>query len=308
MNAFDLSLALQTIENMLRGAIALLPNLALATLLFVAVWFLAKAVGGAVRGIVARAHRPASLGLVLGRLAGWVVLAVGGMVCLTIVVPSLNASSVLGALGVGGVAIGFAFKDIFQNLLAGLLLLVTRPFQIGDQIVSGSHEGTVEDIQVRATLVRIADGRLVVVPNSDLYTNRVVVNTVQTQRRGVVQVGIGYGDDIARAKQVILAAVGRLPQVLRKPEPSVVAVGLGESSVDLSVRFWVAASAQGGDLGAATDAVLVATKQALSSAGIDIPFPIRTMVLPRQDTSDEHGDERLPANESDAVPVRGRTA
>ncbi|WP_229755789.1 mechanosensitive ion channel family protein, partial [Deinococcus soli (ex Cha et al. 2016)] len=104
-------------------------------------------------------------------------LALGVLVALTVVFPTLTAASLFGALGVRGVAIGFAFKDIFQNLLAGLLILITRPFRIGDQIVSGEHEGTVEDIQVRATLLHTYDNRRVVIPNSELYTNRVIVNT-----------------------------------------------------------------------------------------------------------------------------------
>lgn len=277
----DLSVALLTVESMLTGAIALLPKLLLALLVFAAVWWAAKGLGQAVAGLLERARQPRSVGLVLGRLARWSLLTVGGMVALTIVVPSLNASAVVGALGVGGVAIGFAFKDIFQNLLAGLLLLVTRPFQIGDYVVAGSHEGTVEDIQVRATLLRAPDGRQVVVPNSDLYTNRVLVNTPHTRRRGVVNVGIGYDDDIAAAKQVILAAVQALPQVLDEPAPTVITTALGDSSVDLAVRFWVAPAAQGGDLVGATDAVIMATKQALGQAGIEIPFPTQTLLLPR---------------------------
>lgn len=158
---------------------------------------------------------------------------------------------------------------------------MTRPFEIGDYVVAGSHEGKVEDIQVRATLLRAPDVRLVVVPNSDLYTNRVLVNTPHTSRRGVASVGIGYDDDIVRAKQVILQAVRALPLVLDEPAPSVITIGLGDSSVDLAVRLWVAPAAQGGNLIAATDAVTMATKQALGQAGIEIPFPIQTLLLPR---------------------------
>lgn len=288
----DLSAALLTVESMITGAVALLPKLVVAGLLFTLVWWASRAVGQAVAGLLARARQPQSVGLVLGRLARWSLLVLGGLVSLTVVVPSLNASAVVGALGVGGVAIGFAFKDIFQNLLAGLLLLMTRPFQIGDYVVAGSHEGRVEDIQVRATLLRAPDGRQVVVPNSDLYTNRVIVNTPQTSRRGVVNVGIGYDDDIEQAKRVITAAVKSLPQVLDEPAPSVITTGLGDSSVQLAVRFWVAPSAQGGDLFGATDAVVIATKQALGKAGIDIPFPIQTLLLPR---SGQEGDDKGPA-------------
>ena len=85
-------------------------------------------------------------------------------------------------LGIGSVAIGFAFRDILQNFLAGILLLVTQPFRIGDQIVASNYEGTVEDIQTRATFIRTYDGRHVVVPNADLFTDTVVVNTAFEHR------------------------------------------------------------------------------------------------------------------------------
>lgn len=301
----DLSAALLTIQSMITGAIALLPKLLVAGLFFTAVWWVSGALGRLVAGLLARAGQPHSVGLVLSRLARWALLVVGGLVSLTIVVPSLNAGTVVGALGVGGVAIGFAFKDIFQNLLAGLLLLMTRPFQIGDYVVAGSHEGRVEDIQVRATLLRAPDGRQVVVPNSDLYTNRVIVNTPQTSRRGVVNVGIGYDDDIEHAKRVVTTAVKALPQVLDEPAPSVITTGLGDSSVQLAVRFWVAPAAQGGDLFGATDAVVIATKQALGRAGIEIPFPIQTLLLPRGEQG-EGGP--APANEPFGEAASSRRA
>lgn len=301
----DLSAALLTIESMITGAIALLPKLLVAGLFFTAAWWVSGALGRVVASLLARAGQPQSVGLVLSRLARWAMLVVGGLVSLTIVVPSLNAGTVVGALGVGGVAIGFAFKDIFQNLLAGLLLLMTRPFQIGDYVVAGSHEGRVEDIQVRATLLRAPDGRQVVVPNSDLYTNRVIVNTPQTSRRGVVNVGIGYDDDIEQAKRVITAAVKALPQVLDEPAPSVITTGLGDSSVQLAVRFWVAPAAQGGDLLGATDAVVIATKQALGRAGIEIPFPIQTLLLPR---SEQGESGPAPANEPFGEAASSRRA
>ena len=109
-------------------------------------------------------------------------------------------------LGIGGVAIGFAFRDILQNALAGILILLTRPFRIGDQVVAGGYEGTVEDIQVRATTIRTYDNRRAVIPNTALFTDKVLVNTAFDKRRLSVRVGIGNGDDIAEAKRVTEAA------------------------------------------------------------------------------------------------------
>ncbi|WP_298428721.1 mechanosensitive ion channel family protein [Ottowia sp.] len=277
----DLSASFDTLNQMGRAFAALLPNLIIALLVLLVARVVAGAAGRVVERIVEKTDRPANVSLVMGRLTRWAVFVLGLLVALTIAVPSFNAGTLIGALGVSGVAIGFAFKDIFQNLLAGLLLLLTRPFQIGDVISSGAHDGTVEDIQVRATLVRTVDNRLVVIPNSDLYTNRVVVLTSKPTRRGEVVVGIGYGDDIEQAKRIVLDAISGLPQLEREPAPAVYATELADSSVNLSVRFWVGPST-GRDLLGATDAVIVAIKKALDAANVEIAYPTQTLLLQRQ--------------------------
>ncbi len=299
----DLSAAIQTINALTREAIGLLPNLVIASVIFTLFWFLAKSVSHVVRSVLDKTRRPLSVVLIFSRLAGWIVLALGALVSMTIVVPSISAGSLLGALGVGGVAIGFAFKDIFQNLLAGLLLLITRPFQIGDVIVSGSHEGKVEDIQVRATLVRTYDNRLVVVPNSDLYTNRVIVISAKPERRGQVDVGIGYGEDIERAKALIIEAIRPLPQIEKTPEPVVVATELADSSVNLAVRYWVGPNT-GRNLVAATDAVIIAIKKALDNAGVEIAYPTQTLHLHPGSGAANDDDAALAQRLAVAQPAR----
>lgn len=121
--------------------------------------------------------------MVMGRLAQGVTIQVGLFISLSIVIPSLKASDLVQLLGVSGVAIGFAFRDILQNFLAGILILLTEPFQINDQIVFKDFEGTVENIQTRATTIRTYDGRRIVIPNSELFTNSVTVNTAFEHRR-----------------------------------------------------------------------------------------------------------------------------
>lgn len=126
---------------------------------------------------------------------------------------------------------------MLQNFLAGILILVTEPFRIGDQIVFGSYEGTVEDIQTRATIIKTYDNRRVVIPNAELFTNSVTVNTAYTARCLQYDVGIGYGDDIDTAVQVMLEAVRGIVGVLADPAPDVLVVALAESSVTIRVRL-----------------------------------------------------------------------
>jgi len=276
----ELSASFDALEKMGRSFASLLPNLIVAALVLLTARMLSAGADRMVRRIAEKTERPAKVALVLGRLTRWAVMVLGVLVAVTIAVPSFHAGALFGALGISGVAIGFAFRDIFQNLAAGLLLLVTRPFHIGDMIVSGQYEGTVEDIQVRATLMRTADNRLVVIPNSDLYTTRVVVLTSKPTRRGEVTLGIGHGQDVAQAKRIIVQAITGLPQLEREPAPAVFATEFGPASVLLSVRFWVGSA--GGNssrnLLIATDAVIVAIKNALEAAHIEIAYPTHVML------------------------------
>ena len=123
-----------------------------------------------------RANRR-NLGIVFARLTGAAIILFGLLVAFSIVAPSFQAADLIKILGIGSVAIGFAFQNILQNFLAGLLLLWAEPFRVGDQIKLNNYEGTVEAIQARATTVKTYDGRQVVIPNAELFTNSVTVNT-----------------------------------------------------------------------------------------------------------------------------------
>ena len=219
-----------------RTFVLALPNVAVALAVLLLFWVVARLLARLVRSVVARAGLAKGVQIVLGRLTTWATVGLGFLVGLVIVFPTVTPASVFGALGIGSVAIGFAFKDILQNLLSGMLILLTRPFRIGDQIVSGAHEGTVDDIAVRATTLRTYDNRRVVIPNSELYTNRVTVNTAYPSRRLSVVVGIDYGDDIEQARRIVLDTVGDLPGVIGDPAPSVLVTALGDFAVDLEVR------------------------------------------------------------------------
>jgi small-conductance mechanosensitive channel len=129
-----------------------------------------------------QARRP-NLGMVFARLMGAGTILFGLLIAMSIIAPSFQASDLVKVLGIGGVAIGFAFQNILQNFLAGLLLLWVEPFRIGDEIKIGEFEGTVEEIQTRATIIKTYDERRVVVPNADLFTRSVVVNTAHDLRR-----------------------------------------------------------------------------------------------------------------------------
>lgn len=279
------------IQKLVDSLLLALPTIALGLVILLVFFGVAWVAKKVVRAATARAGQPEGLQLVLARLVSWGVVVVGVLIALAIIFPTITPASLLSTLGIGGVAIGFAFKDIFQNLLAGVLILLTRPFRIGDQIVSGEHEGQVEDIQVRATLVRTYDNRQIVIPNSELYTNRVTVNTAYPQRRLSVDVGIGYGDNIQHARTIILGAFHDLPGIVTDPKPAVLVTALADFAVLLEVRFWIDPPARR-DAVEAQDQVLEAIKNALTEAGVDLPYPTQQLLLHNQ-TEDRDGDRSV---------------
>lgn len=278
----------ERLQSISEGAAALAPNLIIGLVVVLIVYILSLGVGRGVAKVAVRSGQPAHIVKIFTRLSRSAINMFGAMLALSVVLPSLDAASVFGALGIGSVAVGFAAKDIFQNLLAGILLLVTRPFHIGDQIVSGQHEGTVEDIQIRATLLRTYDNRRVVIPNSELYTNRVVVNTAYEARRIHLMVGIGESDDIGRAGEVILGELVKIERVLREPKPVILLQSLGDFSLNLEVRYWIKPTVMR-EVVESTDEVYRAIAPALSAAGIDMPFPTYQILFHDQ-TEETDGD------------------
>jgi small conductance mechanosensitive channel len=282
----DLSPALARLQSMIEGAIALLPNLLIAALIFLLFLLGARLVAAGVRRVLRR-RASRGLALVLGRLAQWLLGFVGLLVALSILIPTFRAGDLVQLLGISGVAIGFAFRDILQNFLAGILILLTRPFRIGDQIVFKGFEGTVEDIQTRATYLRTYDGRRAVVPNAELFTQAVLVNTAFAARRTEYDVGIGYGDDVERARELILAAMRSVDGVLAEPAPDVLLLELAPSSVNLRARWW--SPSHRADVLEVRDRVITAIKRSLTANGIDLPFPTG-VVLFHDQTEETDGD------------------
>lgn len=291
MNSEPVSTAWGKIQAMTNSLIALLPNLVLALIVFAIFWFGAVAFKSLVKRLTRRHRQARNLGLVLGRLSQGVVILVGLFVALSIVIPSFKAGDLVQLLGISGVAIGFAFRDILQNFLAGILILLTEPFQLDDQIVFKNFEGTVEEIQTRATTIRTYDGRRVVIPNSELFTNSVMVNTNWENRRVQYDVGIGYGDDIERAKQLIMEALANLEGVLKDPAPDVLVMELAGSTVNIRVRWWINPPRRAEALDT-RDKVLTAIKNKLTANGIDLPFPTQQILFHDQ-TEETDGDRSL---------------
>jgi len=171
----DLSNAWKSGTRIINFVISLLPNIILAVVIFIVFLIVASAAKSIVRRVTQRRGRRQSLGLLLGQIAYIAMTVFGFLVAISAVAPSFHASDLISMLGIGSVAIGFAFQNILQNFLAGILLLLQEPFELGDWIAVTGLEGKVDDIQTRATIIITADGKRVVIPNAVLFTNPVVV-------------------------------------------------------------------------------------------------------------------------------------
>jgi small-conductance mechanosensitive channel len=192
---------------------------------------------------------------------------------MAIVFPSVNIATLVSALGIGSVAFGFAFRDILENFFGGLILLLTEPFKIGDQIVVGQHEGTITKIETRATTIHTYDNRSVIIPNAKLMTEAVLVNTAHEVRRSEFDIGISYNSDVAHAKRLIVQAMCECQAdgVLADPAPDAVLVALAEYKINIRARWWTNSTRS--SVIDINDRVLTTILAKLGSNGIELPFP-----------------------------------
>lgn len=232
----DFAPALQALNGMASSLLHSLPYLAVALFVYGIFHFIARGMRRLITRLVARRHY--NISLVLGRLVQAGIITMGVLTALVVVVPSFSVGQVVQLLGISSVAIGFAFRDILQNFLAGILLIITQPFRIGDQIVVAGFEGRVEDIETRATFLRTYDGRRVVIPNSTLFTGSVTVNTAYRSRRDEHDIHVDGTGDIERVRTLMLQALQQTETVLKDPPPEVLVVDIAPNGATLRARWW----------------------------------------------------------------------
>lgn len=267
--------ATRTIFEMINGFWAQLPVIGVGLVVFVIFLLLASLVRRIILMAGGKARLDLMLSALLSRIGYIATIIIGFFVASVVIFPGLSPGDLVAGLGIGSVALGFAFKDVLQNLFAGFLLLLYRPFHLGDQIRVKEYEGTVEDINVRATKIKTYDGERVVIPNSDLYLNAVLVRTAFPSRRTKIIIGIGYNEDIEKARDVMLRVLRNAEGVLDDPAPAVDVVELAESSVNMRALFWTKSVQT--NVRQASNHVVTNIKKALDREGIEIPFPQRVL-------------------------------
>lgn len=191
----------------------------------------------------------------------------------------VNTTSLVALIGAAGLAVGLALQGSLQNLAAGVMLVVFRPFKVGDYIEAAGAAGTVETIGIFTTTLRTPDNRDIVVPNGQMYSGTITNNSARDTRRIDLVFGIGYDDDLDRAKAVLQDILEADARILKEPTPLIAVAELADSSVNLAVRPWVKAA----DYGAVRFDLMEQVKRAFDAQGISIPYPQTEVHLHRRD-------------------------
>ena len=268
---------IDTLQDMLRGFVEALPLLAIAAVVLVIVAIVARGVSklaGKAAGKAGERRSLVDLTQTLAKVGVWIV---GILLVMTIVFPSMTLGSLIAALGIGSVAIGFAFQDVFENFLAGILLMLREKMRIGDYIECEGVKGDVVNISLRETYVREKSGELTVVPNSMLFKNPVRILTDEKMRRHEITAGVSYDTDADMARDLIQKTVEACETVNSEKPVQVFAKEFGASSIDYTVRWWAGSAPL--ELHKSRDEVIRKVKRALDDAGVEIPFPYRTLTF-----------------------------
>lgn len=261
------------VEQILRGVLEQAPQVFLGIVILVLAVLFGRGVAYLTRRALTRTtDRSASFVNVMSRVARSVTIFIGALLALVIAIPSVDLGAVIGGLGITSVALGFAFKDILQNTLAGLLLLFRQPFAIGDQIEVVDYTGTVEAITIRETRLRTFDGQRILIPNSDVYSSSVRVQTAYPTKRSVIAVGVDYEADLKQAQKIALQAVSSVDGVMADPGPEALYTQLNTSTIDFDVRYWC--SSRQWESRIVQSAVVIRVTNALNAAGIKMPADI----------------------------------
>lgn len=270
---------LQSVVNSLLADIrtfieSYLPKLIVAAIIMMVASYLARMAGQLVKRALTRRKADAGVTTLLVNLTRWSIIGTGLFFSVSLFT---NVSSLLTALGLVGFAVSFAFQDVLKNLVAGIIILIQHPFNVGEAVFLNGYEGTVVAISSRMTEIESFDGRFVMVPNGNSISNPIINYTRSPQRRIELPMRLAYETDLKTLRDTIVAAVREVPGYLDLPSPMIIFDNAGELSLGLTVYFWVDVNVLGSALFAKDRGYEVITK-ALLEKGISMPVPVQSMV------------------------------
>jgi small conductance mechanosensitive channel len=244
-------------------------NIILALAVFIVGRWLANMIVRGVKRLMKRANMDEALIGFLSSILKAILLVV--VVIAALEQLGVNTTSVLAVFAAAGLAVGLALKDSLSNFSAGVMLIIFKPFKVGDFVEAAGIAGVVEEIRIFNTQLRTGDNREIIVPNSQIYSGIITNFSAREQRRIDLVIGIGYEDDIRAAKQILEQLLQSDERILKEPAPVILVSELGESSVDLAVRPWVSSA----DYWNVRSDLLENIKREFDAKGISIPYPQR---------------------------------
>ncbi len=272
---------MMNLENLLTewqaGLAALLPKLAAALMIFLVSLYLAKLVSNLLLRVLERRKVNAGAERLISETVRWSIIIYGTITALQ---QFADVTAFLAGLGILGFTVGFALQDVMKNFAAGVLLLVQKPFRIGDNISVAGFDGTVTAIDLRSTKINTFDGRVVTLPNADVLNHAIINFTRSVRRRIELPVGVAFGSDPEQVQKLALEAIGQVPGLLADPAPQVVFRAFGNSSINFAVLYWVDTTQS--NTFDAQDAGLKLIKRAFETHNISIPYPIHTVLMQRE--------------------------
>lgn len=261
----------------LESAISIIPRALASILVLLLFWGLAAGVRALTHALLRHFISDLTVENLIKQVSYYAVWMLGIIVAASAF--GLEPESLATGLGLTSLALGFALKDILSNFVSGLLILTLRPFQLGDQIIIGDTEGSVERIELRATQIRTYDGRRVLVPNAETFTSRVTNNTAAPVRRASVQCRLGYDVDIAALMPLLRETAQQTPGVLAEPVATVQLLELGQPQLLLEVQFWC--DSRRSDFVATASQVRIRLLRVLRGEALTLPDEAVQAIAPR---------------------------
>lgn len=270
-----IDLVISNLEQIVREFFRILPQISLALLVLLLTFFLARLAARLVARATRRSKMRPALIVLLDNLAAMVTWIAGLLLASIIAFPQMNPADAVAALGIGSVALGFAFRNTLENFIAGIIVLSRKAMRIGDIVHAADYLGRVERITVRETHLRQLDGQLVILPNNLLFQDPVRILTDWPQRRQEVVVQVAYDTDLRHAHGVLTEALREPETIDRTRDVEIYAVSFDADGISFLIRWWTGSTPI--EAYRSASEVVMVVHAALNAAGIEIPFPQRTL-------------------------------
>ena len=264
------------VEDWINHLILMLPNFVGAILVLLLFVFTAKLIRNLAGNILNRVSHNTAINKLIASVIYISIIAIGCFVALGILNLDKTVTSLLAGAGILGLAIGFAFQDTFANFISGVIIATRRPFKIGDLIETNDYFGTVHQMTLRSTHLFSVQGQLVIIPNKSVLQNPIKNFSYLGLRRIDLSVGVSYGDDLEKVKQVTLDAINKLDYLDKQKPVDLYYTEFGDSSINFTIRYWIKFNLQKDFLVAQSEGIMN-IKKAYDENDITIPFPIRTL-------------------------------